>query len=59
MLHWLIKIRFSDIKIIFYKHKSSRRKLLSKNDIFNVFKSFKKFTRKHLCRSLVFKEQAD
>ena len=44
MLHWLIKIRFSVIKIMFCKYRTSRSKLLCKNDVFKRVKMFLKLS---------------
>ena len=38
-LHWLIKI-----KIMFYKHRNSRLKLLCKNNVFKPVKMFLKLS---------------
>ena len=50
----LIKIKFFNVTDMFLKYTSSRPKMICKND---VFKGFTKFTRKYLCRSLIFKKQ--
>ena len=56
-LHWLIKIRFPDIKMIFYKHRNSRSKLLCKNDVFKLVKMFLKVSqnsRESICVWVLF-----
>ena len=48
------KLRFLNIKNMFHEYKSSSPEMFCKNVI---LKSFAKFTRKHLCRSLILKKK--
>ena len=56
-LQWLIKIRLSDIKIMFFKHRNSRPKLLCKDDLFKRVKRFLKVSqnsRESICVEVSF-----
>ena len=50
---WLIKIKLGDITDKFNKYRRRSPKVVRKS---GVLESFAKFTRKHLCRSLLFKK---
>ena len=50
---WLINIKFCDSTDMFNKHRSTSAKVAFKN---GVLESFAKFTRNHLCGSLLFKK---
>ena len=49
---WLINTKFGDITDMFNKYRSRSPKVVCKN---GVLDSFAKFTRKHLCQSLLLK----
>ena len=51
---WLINTKSDDITDMFNKYRSRSPKVVCKN---GVFDSFAKFTRKHLCRSLLLKKE--
>ena len=48
------KLRFLNIKNMFHEYRSSSPEMFCKN---GILKSFAKFTRKHLCRSLILKKK--
>ena len=50
---WLINTKFCDSTDMFNKHRSRSPKVVCKN---GVLDSFAKFTRNHLCRSLLLKK---
>ena len=50
---WLINIKFCDSTDMFNKHRSRNSKVVFKN---GVFDNFTKFTRNHLCGSLLLKK---
>ena len=50
---WLINIKFCDSTDMFNKHRSRSPKVVFKNDVLD---SLTKFTRNHLCGSLLIKK---